>query len=138
MSLACTAVLRWRPGRGLTCQTDPAVAAYRSASDEQVTISVPYDLGFEIFEDLRETSFGVTGPGYKDVIAISKEIIRQTEAVTREDVEDDYVVTLSAAQWAFIGERAKKMRSIYSQFDDERDRGVIGGRIVDLIAASTR
>jgi hypothetical protein len=121
--------------------TDPAVAAYHSASDEPITISVPAtpaNLWFEIFEDLCEAPRNAVGVGYKEVIAISEEIVARVENLTKERPEDDAVVTLPANEWAFIRERAKRLQSIHGDdYDEGRRRGIVAGQIIELISHRT-
>jgi hypothetical protein len=76
--------------------------------------------------------------GYKEVIAISRQIVER-EQPTKERPEDDAVITLPANEWAFIRERARRLQSMYaSGYDDGRGRGPVAGQIIELISRQIR
>jgi hypothetical protein len=116
---------------------DPAVQAYESASDELVTISVPPDAVWEICEDLSEAVADWDGVGNMEVVAIAETIIRRiNEAPNQQRPEDSAVLTLSAAQWVFIRERAARGQSVrgtspYRDARDERRRAA--GKVIAVI-----
>jgi hypothetical protein len=119
--------------------TNPLVAAYRSASDELITINVPPDIWWEMHEDLFEAPIEAHGIGYKEVSAIAKriynEIMEGDAVVPRMQPDDDVVVTLPAKGWAFIRERARQPMSwVRIEDDDERrQRGIVHDQIAELI-----
>ena len=76
---------------------DPAVLAYRSSSHEPITISVPaapINLWFEVVEDLRDASMSGYGVGYKQVMALAKQILERTASGVQQRPDDDAVITL--------------------------------------------
>jgi hypothetical protein len=112
------------------------VAAFHAASDERITISIPagpLHLAFEIYEDLREAQMDTYGPDTKEVIAISKRIVDRNQPNKQRPDEDD-VITLSAAEWAFIRERAKRLQSIYADGYHERQRDAAAAAIIEVIS----
>jgi hypothetical protein len=116
--------------------TNPLIAAYRSASDEPITIhvpGVPTNLWADIFNDLWEAPVDDPEVGYKEVQAISRKIVERDQP-TKEQPEDDAVITLPANEWAFIRERARRLQSKYALgYRDGRRREAVG-QIIELIS----
>ena len=117
---------------------DPAVLAYRSSSHEPITISVPaapINLWFEVVEDLRDASMSGYGVGYKQVMALAKQILERTASGVKQRPDDDAVITLPANEWAFVRERAKLLQAIYAhRHGDPRRRGLAARQIAELVS----
>lgn len=120
--------------------TDPALAAYHSASGAPITISlptVPSNLWAMIFNDLWEAPAEAFGVGYKEVGAISMQIVDRDQPALRR-LGDDAVITLPAKEWAFIRERARQLQATHTPgHDDGRPHGAVAGQIVELISRQT-
>jgi hypothetical protein len=116
--------------------TNPVVAAYRSASADPITIrvpGVPSNLWADIFNDLWEAPLDEPEVGYKEVQAISRQNVERDQP-TKEQPEDDAVITLPANEWVFIRERARRLQSMYAIGYTDGRRREAAGQIIELIS----